>query len=77
MAGMTFDEKRDMCRFLLQAHETFGTTLVLIEHDLSVVMDLSTHVVVLDYGKKIADRPPAAVRAERAVIEAYVGNFAA
>jgi branched-chain amino acid transport system ATP-binding protein len=77
MAGMTFDEKRDMCRFLLHAREALGTTLVLIEHDLGVVMDLSTHVIVLDYGKKIADGTPDAVRAERAVIEAYVGDFAA
>jgi branched-chain amino acid transport system ATP-binding protein len=77
MAGMTFDEKRDMCRFLLHAHETLGTTLVLIEHDLGVVMDLSSHVIVLDYGKKIADGAPDVVRAESAVIEAYVGNFAA
>jgi branched-chain amino acid transport system ATP-binding protein len=77
MAGMTFDEKRDMCRFLLHAHETLGTTLVLIEHDLGVVMDLSSHVVVLDYGRKIADGAPDAVRAEPAVIEAYVGSFAA
>ena len=74
---MTFDEKRDMCRFLLHAHEAFGTTLVLIEHDPGVVMDLSTHVIVLDYGKKIADGSPDAVRAEPAVVEAYVGAFAA
>ncbi|HZU83669.1 MAG TPA: ABC transporter ATP-binding protein [Polyangiaceae bacterium] len=77
MAGMTFDEKRDMCRFVMDARETLGTTLVLIEHDLGVVMDLSDHVVVLDHGRKIADGAPDAVRRDAAVVEAYVGRFAA
>ncbi len=76
MAGMTFDEKRDMCRFVIDAHETLGTTLVLIEHDLGVVMDLSDHIVVLDHGRKIADGSAEAVRTDPAVIQAYVGNFA-
>lgn len=76
MAGMTFDEKRDMCRFVIDAHETLGTALVLIEHDLGVVMDLSDHIVVLDHGRKIADGSADAVRTDPAVIEAYVGNFA-
>jgi branched-chain amino acid transport system ATP-binding protein len=74
-AGMTFDEKRDMCRYLVDAHEKLGTTLVLIEHDLGVVMDLSDHVIVLDYGQKIADGPPGVVRADAAVVRAYVGSF--
>jgi len=77
MAGMTFDEKRDMCRFLIGAHETLGTTLLLIEHDLGVVMGLSDHVVVLDHGRKIADGPSDVVRRDPAVVEAYVGRFAA
>jgi branched-chain amino acid transport system ATP-binding protein len=72
---MTFDEKRDMCRYLMDAHEKLGTTLVLIEHDLGVVMDLSDHVIVLDYGRKIADGSPEAVRADAAVVRAYVGSF--
>ena len=75
MAGMSFDEKRDMCRFIIHAHETLGTTLVLIEHHLGVVMDLSDHVIVLDHGRKIADGTAEAVRKDPAVIEAYIGNF--
>jgi branched-chain amino acid transport system ATP-binding protein len=75
MAGMTVDEKRDMCRYLIDAHEKLGTTLVLIEHDLGVVMDMADHVVVLDYGRKIADGSPDAVRSDPAVVDAYVGSF--
>jgi branched-chain amino acid transport system ATP-binding protein len=59
----------------MDAHEKLGTTLVLIEHDLGVVMDLSDHVIVLDYGRKIADGSPEAVRADVAVVRAYVGSF--
>jgi branched-chain amino acid transport system ATP-binding protein len=55
MAGMNVEEKQDMCRFVLDVNDEFGTTVVLIEHDMGVVMDISDRVVVLDYGKKIGD----------------------
>jgi branched-chain amino acid transport system ATP-binding protein len=77
MAGMTVEEKHQMCRYVMHAHETLGTTIVLIEHDLAVVMDLSDHVIVLDHGRKIGDGTAAAVQTAPAVIEAYVGSFAA
>jgi branched-chain amino acid transport system ATP-binding protein len=73
MAGMNVEEKEDMCRFILDVNEEFGTTIVLIEHDMSVVMDISDRVVVLDYGRKIADAPPDRVRTDPAVIGAYLG----
>jgi len=73
MAGMNMEEKQDMCRFILDVNEEFGTTIVLIEHDMGVVMDISDRVVVLDYGKKIGDGSPDAVRANQAVVDAYLG----
>ncbi len=73
MAGMNVEEKQDMCRFVLDVNEQYGTTIVLIEHDMGVVMDISDRVVVLDYGKKIADGSPDAVRGNKAVIDAYLG----
>jgi branched-chain amino acid transport system ATP-binding protein len=73
MAGMNIEEKQDMSRFILDVNDEFGTTIVLIEHDMGVVMDISDRVVVLDYGKKIGDGTPDEVRQNEDVIRAYLG----
>ena len=73
MAGMNVEEKQDMCRFVLDVNEQYGTTIVLIEHDMGVVMDISDRVVVLDYGRVIADGSPETVRSSQNVIDAYLG----
>ncbi len=74
MAGMNVEEKQDMSRFILDVNDEYGTTIVLIEHDMGVVMDISDRVVVLDYGKKIGDGTPDEVRSNPDVISAYLGT---
>ena len=73
MAGMNIEEKQDMCRFILDINEQYGTTIVLIEHDMGVVMDLSESMIVLDYGRKIAEGTPDEIRGNQKVIDAYLG----
>jgi branched-chain amino acid transport system ATP-binding protein len=73
MAGMTATEKQEMTRFIRAARYEFGTTVILIEHDIGIVMGLSDRVAVLDHGRKIADGPPAEIQANQDVIDAYIG----
>jgi len=73
MAGMNLEEKQDMCRFILDVNDEFGTTICLIEHDMGVVMDISDRVVVLDYGKKIGEGTPDEIKSNQTVIDAYLG----
>ena len=73
MAGMNIEEKQDMCRFILDINEQYGTTIVLIEHDMGVVMDISERLIVLDYGRKIAEGTPDEIRGNQTVIDAYLG----
>jgi branched-chain amino acid transport system ATP-binding protein len=74
MAGMNQDEKQDMRGIVSEVNSRFGTTIVLIEHDIGIVMKLAHHIVVLDYGRKIADGTPERVRNNAHVIKAYLGE---
>jgi len=74
MGGMNQEEKEDMARFILDVNEEWGTTVILIEHDMGVVMDISDRVAVLDMGQKIAEGTPDEVRANSRVIKAYLGD---
>lgn len=76
VAGMNREETEDMARFILDVQEEFGTTILLVEHDMNLVMDISAHVVVLNFGQQIASGTPAEVRSHPAVIEAYLGAAA-
>ena len=74
MSGMNLEEKEDIARFILDIHEEFTDTIVFVEHDMGAIMDLSSRVIVLDFGRKIAEEPPEEIKKNSKVIEAYLGE---
>jgi branched-chain amino acid transport system ATP-binding protein len=73
-AGMTLEEKEDMVRFLVELNQSWGQTMILVEHDMSVVMSISQRILVLDFGRKITEGPPDTVQNHPQVVKAYLGD---